>query len=231
MSNLRTMRQKLAGFRLLGLASALFVLVNLAVFALLSLRPGLLEGIWLSADRPWGIVTSIFTHVDAPHLIGNLGFFLLYCLLFTGVGWNDNQKSRRDSSRIFLAVALAAGVITNVVEFLAYWYPSGVTGPGSWGASGVVYASGGALLAFSLHSIPSVVRRIQRARRSEKRVGQWRLFVTVLPVIVIIWMFVCIQSGFGPGLAGVAHGLGFLLGFSMGMVLWALAERAGKRER
>ena len=46
----------------------------------------------------------------------------------------------------------------------------------------------------------------------------------MLPVIVIIWMFVCIQSGFGPGLAGVAHGLGFLLGFSMGVVLWALAE-------
>ena len=224
MSNLRTMRQKLAGFRLLGLASALFVLVNLAVFALLSLRPGLLEGIWLSADRPWGIVTSIFTHVDAPHLLGNLGFFLLYCLLFMGVSWNDDQKSRRDSSRIFLAVALAAGIITNVVEFLAYWYPRGITRPGSWGASGVVYASGGVLLAFSLHNIPLLVQRIQKARRSRKRVGRWQLFVTVLPVIVIIWMFVCIQSGFGYGLAGVAHGLGFLLGFSMGVVLWALAE-------
>ena len=219
----------LAGFRPLGLAFTLFSLANLAVFALVSCWPGLLEGLWLSADRPWGIVTSIFTHIDATHLFWNLGFFLLYCLLFMGVSWQTTSKLRRDSSRIFLAVALAAGIITNVIEFLACWYPSGVTSPGSWGASVVVFASGGALLAFSLHNIPSVVQKIQGARRSRKRIGQWQLFVALLPVIVIIWMFVCIQSGFGYGLAGVAHGLGFLLGFLMGMALWALVERAGKR--
>ncbi|MEM3723405.1 MAG: rhomboid family intramembrane serine protease [Candidatus Hadarchaeales archaeon] len=233
MATSRAMSRRLAGFRLLGIGVALFVLVNLTVFILISFRPELLEVLWLSADRPWGIITSIFAHADASHLFWNLLFFLIFCLFFTGVGWRDSPKVRRDSTKIFLAVALAAGIIANAEEFLALWYPSGITHLGSWGASGVVYASGGALLVFSIHKLPSVVEYIQKIRRSREKIDHREFFMAMLPAFIIIWMFMDILSGFGRGLAGITHGLGFLLGFLMATALWdfGIGEQKSRRKR
>ncbi len=44
----------LAGFRNVGLAFTIFSLLNLAIFATVSLWPELARALWLSANRPWG---------------------------------------------------------------------------------------------------------------------------------------------------------------------------------
>lgn len=54
----RGLSRHLAGFRDVGIAFTLFSLLNLTLFLLISLHPPLLEGLWLSTDRPWGILTS-----------------------------------------------------------------------------------------------------------------------------------------------------------------------------
>ncbi|MDI6884729.1 MAG: hypothetical protein QMD00_06400, partial [Hadesarchaea archaeon] len=122
MSNFaRAIRQKLAGFRPLGLAFTLFVLVNFAVFAALSLWPGLLGGFWLSADRPWGILTAAFAHEDPSHLIGNLGFFLFWTALFVMINWYNDKKTRRAHSKIFLWLIFISGFATNAIDFAVRW--------------------------------------------------------------------------------------------------------------
>lgn len=67
MSMYERLSRRLSGFRNVGLAFTLFSLLNLALYLLVSLYPPLLEVLWLSADRPWGIVTSAFVHRDLGH--------------------------------------------------------------------------------------------------------------------------------------------------------------------
>ena len=236
----RTQRflKHLAGFRLLGLAFTLFFLLNMVVFTLVSLWPSLLEGLWLSADRPWGVVTSIFVQQDPSHLFGNLGFFLLYGLLFIGVNWHHSAKSKHRLSRIFLGVISISTILVNVTEFLIWWYPSGITNLGGWGASGLVFASAGALLAFFFYSLQIRVQKIQKTRRPLKKISWSHLLVSLLPIIVIFWIFWCIRLDFfGSGRAGVVHGLGFLfgflgtIGFFLVCVFRGVTARVGSRRR
>jgi len=72
----------LSGFRPLTLAVILFLVPNIAVFFAVSLRPEIIEALWLSARTPWGIVTAAFLHREAAHLLQNLLGFLVAVVLF-----------------------------------------------------------------------------------------------------------------------------------------------------
>jgi len=176
--------RRLAGFRSVGLAFTIFTLLNLAVFSMISLwpptdtEPGLLGWLWLSADRPWGIVTSNFTNftLDGPsylHLAGNLegftlaaGFFVIVCLVL-------KVKDRRQWSRIFLWLVFLSGIVGSAIE-----YPSLIISQEpSYGASGIVYGALGVLLAACLRSLPAQMRALAKEhRRWARKRRKRRLF-------------------------------------------------------
>ena len=164
----------LVGFRSVGIAFTLFSLLNLALFLLITLHPPLLEGLWLSADRPWGILTSAFVHRDLGHLVSNLRGFMLAAGFFVVVNLHNRVRARRYSSRIFLWLIFLSGFVANGIGFLA-WYWAGVSGVHSWGASGIVYAGIGALLASALCNFPTHMRNFVKARRRRPRRGKRKL--------------------------------------------------------
>lgn len=235
MNSKENISRHLAGFRPIGTAFTLFSLLNLAVFALIYIWPGLLEGLWLSADRPWGILISAFTHADLGHLAGNLEGFVLAAGLFVGVTAIHRPPIRRRMSRAFLWLVFISGFAANALEYplhLAY-------GPGfhSWGASGVVYGALGVLLAVSLRSLPAHFRAIARehrrwaGRRRCRALFKFdrrslRTFPDLLCLAVVTTFLLMIftdTGGFlsaGPGVDVIAHGLGFLFGFLGSMVLF-----------
>ncbi len=217
----------LYGFHPLGLAFTLFALINLAVFALVSLWPGLLGGLWLSADRPWGILTSAFTHAELGHLAANLEGFVLAAGLFVVVTAVNPPPVRRRWSRAFLWLVFIACIAANILE-----YPVLLAGPdfNSWGASGIVYGAFGVLLAASLRSLPAHFRVIAREhRRWVGRRRRWGVFkfdrksLHVIPSLLSLAVLITLLSmiftdieGFlsvGPGVDVLAHGLGFLFGY------------------
>ncbi len=225
--------RRLTGFRSVGLAFTIFTLLNLAIFSLISLWPGLLDWLWLSADRPWGIVTSNFVQAELFHLAGNLegftlatGFFVTVCLVLK-VG------DRRRWSRVFLWLVFLSGIVGSAIEYPVLV----INGDFSWGASGIVYGALGVVLAACLRSLPAQIRALAKEhRRWRRKRRKWGLFrfdrrslrtfpnlmsLTILISFLLIiftdpWDFLSAR----PGVDVLAHGLGFLLGFLPAMVLF-----------
>ncbi|NLB26210.1 MAG: rhomboid family intramembrane serine protease, partial [Bacteroidales bacterium] len=59
----------------------IIIAINVVVFVVVRISPDLLGylGVWgrpLFLQRPWGLITSIFTHYDLFHLFANM--FTLY---------------------------------------------------------------------------------------------------------------------------------------------------------
>ena len=236
--------RRLAGFRSVGLAFTIFSLVNIAIYLLIFLHPPLLKGLWLSADRPWGIVTSAFVHRDLGHLVSNLREFVFAAGFFVVVNLHNRVRARRYSSRIFLWLIFLSGFAANGIEFLA-WHWGGVSGVHSWGASGVVYAGIGVLLASTLCNFPAHMRNFDKARRRRPRRGKrklrrkfdWSLvrstagllsMTLALTLLVLLFWNPGAFLSVGPGVNVLAHGLGFLLGFAPSMLLFHLRASRGE---
>lgn len=244
MSDIRSnLSRNLAGFRPLAKATVIFLVSNVAVFAILSLRPDLVGWLWLSADRPWGIVTSAFTHVDLDHIFGNVEGFMLSVLLFLTINLVYNRRARRRVSTHFLLLIFVAGIGANLLE-----YPLALSRPGdhSWGASGVVYGALGVAFASALSTLPvhlSIIAkdRRRRAGKSKRRLifsfdrHYLRTFPSLLALslsISVTLMLILDAGSFlnvAPGVDVFAHGVGFLLGF-LGFNILAFIDkrRAGK---
>lgn len=225
--------RRFAGFRNVGLAFTIFTLLNLAVFSLISLWPGLLDFLWLSADRPWGIVTSNFVQAEFPHLASNLegftlaaGFFVIVCLVL-------KVKDRRRWSRVFLWLVFLSGIVGSAIEYPVLVISQDV----SWGASGIVYGALGVLLAACLRGLPAHIRTFaEEHRRWARKRRKWglfkfdrkslRTFPSLMSLTILISFLLLIftdPAGFlsaAPGVDVTAHGLGFLLGLLPAMVLF-----------
>ncbi len=116
------------------------IFVNVLVFIATSLKSDLIYDLHLVpatfTSEPWTIVTSLFVHADLFHILGNmvtLYFFGTY--LTTLVGETK-----------FLATYFLGGLLGNVFYILyALYAPWGDSYIGVVGASGAVFAIGGAL--------------------------------------------------------------------------------------
>jgi len=143
-----------------------------------------LTPIWLP-KHPWTIVTSIFVHGSFTHILFNMiSLYFLGSFLIRAAG-----------DRSFLAVFFLGGLAGNVLfALLAHPYSTGV------GASGAIYALGGAL-AVMAPRIP--------------------VLVFPIPVPVPLWaaIIIFLFLSFVPGIAWEAHLGGLLLGLVAGIIL------------
>jgi len=240
MPNTAGFLRRLAGFRLVLLALVIFLVLNGALFALLSLYPPLLEWLWLSADRPWGILTSAFSHVDPEHIISNVEGFLLAAVFFILINVNNSPRVKRRLSRKFLLLSFLAGIGANLLE-----YPFALANPeiSSFGASGIVYGALGIVFANALQQLPVHFRVIRKWFGTKKggisRLNKWlqEVFPSLLAfsyALSILLMLFFDISGFlnvAPEVDIFAHGVGFLIGF-LGFTVWQLLEgEPEKRQR
>ena len=111
----------------------IIIAINVLVFIMVNIRPDLLpylglmpDGIW---QRPWQIISSVFTHYGFFHLFANM-----YTLYFFGSSVHQLLGERR-----FWLIYLAGGIAGSLAYILL--------SPGylAIGASGAVFALGGAL--------------------------------------------------------------------------------------
>ncbi len=220
----------LTDFRPVGIAFAIFLSSNIAVFALVSLFPWMLKWLWLSADRPWGIITSAFTHAELEHLTNNLVGFTFSSVLFVLANAINRPALRRRWAVAFFLLPFIAGIGANAIEYpLVLLRPSN-----SWGASGVVYGSIGVLLGSSIRNLPIYISAISKERRSSRKCkvrGLSKVFRKSLrntlyilsPAIAATFLLYIVldPSGFlseGPNVDVLAHGFGFLIGFLGSMI-------------
>jgi len=173
-----------------NLNAVLFLIaLNILTFIACLLRPGLFSFLGLTpallSQQPWTIVTSMFVHAGFGHILFNmislyfLGSFLL----------------RLTGERDFLIVYFLGGILGNVLFILlANPLLMGV------GASGAIFALGGALAA--------IAPRI-------------RVFVFPIPAPIPLWAAIALflVISFLPGIAWQAHLGGLILGLGAGFFL------------
>lgn len=167
---------------LIGVNILIFIVA--AFYQDLVFRLGLQPATWL--DRPWTIVTALFVHRDLWHILGNM--FTLYFLgefLISLVG-----------ERKFLIVYFLGGLAGNLV-YIALGAPFSI----AIGASGAIFAVGGALTAMR----PTV-----------------RVYVFPIPSPIPLWIAIIggfVIISFLPNVAWQAHLGGLALGLLAGYIL------------
>lgn len=152
--------------------------IDNAVVQLLGLVPARL------AEQPWTIVSSMFVHGSLMHILFNMiALFFLGSFVIRAVG-----------DRAFLAVYLLGGLMGNVL-FILLAHPQ-IMGIG---ASGAVYALGGALVVM----VPKVP-----------------VLIFPIPIPMPLWAAILIFFflSFLPGIAWQAHLGGLALGLVAGLV-------------
>ena len=171
--------QSTAIWVLIGLNLLFFIVARLVPTAILSL--GLMPAGIL--HRPWTILTSIFVHLSFGHILANmvtLYFFGRYLCMLIG------QKK-------FIIVYFTGGILGSL-----FYIWLGPTYTIAIGASGAVFALGGALVAM----IPKL-----------------RVFIFPIPVPLPLWGAVIggfLILTFLPGIAWPAHLGGLIFGLVIG---------------
>jgi membrane associated rhomboid family serine protease len=169
----------------------LIIGINLFVFISVHVRPDLLNYLALTPSevwsQPWQIITSVFTHYDVFHIFANM--FTLY---FFGMAIVQLLGTRR-----FWIIYIAGGIIGSLF-FIALAPITGDEFASAIGASGAVFALGGAL---------AVLR------------PQMRVMIFPVPVPMPLWVAVLggfVLLSFVGGIAWQAHLGGLLLGVLVG---------------
>ena len=166
------------------------IALNVLIFIITLLRPGTVIGLFgltpaLLPQHPWTIISSMFVHGGLAHILLNMiSLYFLGSFLIRAVG-----------EKTFLAIFFLGGLAGNVFfVLLADPYSTGI------GASGAIYALGGAL-AVMLPRVPVII--------------------VPIPVPVPLWVAILIflLLSFLPGIAWQAHLGGLFLGLIAGFIL------------
>jgi len=150
-----------------------------------------------------------------------------------------SPESRRRSSWLFLGLIFTAGFLADGIEFTV-WQLKGLQGVSSFGASGMVYAALGIVLASALYNIPkhlASIRDIMAARKKSDRDTR-RLTVPSFAIAAFLILLFEVFSDPGtffsvaPGIDVFAHVLGFFIGYfitAMVFTWWVLSEHKTRK--
>ncbi len=170
-----------------GLGIVVYIIITcLVVFVATTISPRLADAIVFKSyefpNHPWTIITSLFAHANIVHILSNmlvLYFFGTFLVSLVGERW-------------LLVVYFLGGIAGN----LLFWWL--VPGGEALGASGAIYALGGALL---------VLRPNQPT------------MMLFIPVTIPLWISIIVGFLLTFGAAGIAwqgHLGGLLLGVIAG---------------
>lgn len=182
--------------------------------------PSLSSFLWLSADRPWGIITAVFLHTDPLHLLNNILGFCAWSVIFIVLNIPVSGRVYRFNSWIFPRTLLLSAFMTNLVDYVVHWYPRGATSTGALGFSGAVFASAGVCSALSLALLCASIREFRKPGPSKAKVA--RLCFYALAIVLVAYAihdpakFLIAE----PGVNVFAHAAGFFIGMMSSLILF-----------
>jgi hypothetical protein len=173
-----------------------------------------------SSHTPWGIVTSLFIHGGGLwHLSNNLVALFALFLLLSMSNLNSSTRERRVIIIFLLISIFLAAVVSNFLWVMLV--PNGITS----GLSGVVFATEGVLVAFSLRNSMTMFRLAKRDTKEEKRAQT----LWMLNLLVFLLSFIQIVSNprlflnVAQGVNSFVHGVAFLSNFSL-TITWSFLK-------
>jgi membrane associated rhomboid family serine protease len=175
-----------------------YIFVNIAGFSGLDISRSIIPNLGLSlagfSHHPWTVVSYMFTHTDFWHLLLNM-----ITLYFFGSFLNRLIGLRR-----FLAVYFIGGLIGGLFVLLFSWPPFGSPYIPTIGASGAIFALGGALAVLT---------------------PKLKVIIFPIPVPMPLWVAILVSFlvlAFLPNVSWQGHLGGLLFGLLAG---WFLRKR------
>jgi membrane associated rhomboid family serine protease len=204
------------GFQIVFIADLFLIILGLVVSCIAIRFPFLMNFLAVSVNTPWGILTSLLLHKDWLHFSQNMISLLFYAFLFATTNMHLISQEKGKRSSFFLRVIFFSAILANVIWIIILPKEKSI------GSSGIVYASVGTTMGFSLNNtfrdFRSMWRNLKKKNISlknflkENLLGIWNLFVFSLILIYII----IDPAGFlsaGLGVNTVVHFTGFLMAF------------------
>ena len=170
----------------------LLIAINFLLFVATRINPSLIFGLLglqpiAFTARPWTIVTSMFVHAGIGHIVANMITLFFFGRFLSGLVGGRNC----------LIIYFVGGILGNVCYLLLPPSPLSI----AVGASGAIFALGGALAAM----VPKV-----------------RVFVFPIPAPLPLWVAVIggfLIISFLPQVAWQAHLGGLVFGLIVGLFL------------
>lgn len=195
------------------------LLVSSVLYLGFLMYPGLNDFLAASRTTPWGIFTSLFVHTGIEHYVFNVSSLFLFCMLFAVCNsfLSENQKRRR--MYFFIATSFCSAVIANLVWIIL------IPQTGTLGASGLVYASEGIILGFTVFNSLGIMN--WKAYKTKDRFARLVIASNLAVLVAIVFEIVLSASvflGVGAGVNAGVHGLAFISGYGV-TALFGLVER------
>jgi len=196
-------------FKAIFLTFMIVLVLSVTIYGASLIDPRL-SGIFVASPRtPWGIVTSVFTHSELQHLGFNLTALFVYFMIFiTSNIFLPNEESERRVRFFLLTIFLMA--ITSNLAWIILRPDINTTG-----ASGLVFASEGAVTGFTLLNS---FRLIDVGKQDSKR-RKLLLIVYLYNLALFVFLFLQIVLApslflnVAPGINAFVHGIAFYINF------------------
>jgi membrane associated rhomboid family serine protease len=206
-------------FKKLFLAYGIVLSISGLVYAVFSVYSNINSVLEDSRSTPWGIVTSIFAHSSLDHITLNMSVLFVFVFLFAFCNCTFPSQDKRKIEAFFLVSSFGSAIIANALWLFVRNNPS-------VGASGLVYATEGNLLGFSLANGWQLFyfSKLKAQKPSIVLIVIMNLLVFVL-FSYRIFLEPSIFLSVGQGVNIIAHGVSFLLCFSISILWYHLFAR------
>lgn len=214
-----TIAKGILAFRRVFLIYIMVLLISGLVYAVFLVYPNLNSMLEDSRSTPWGIVTSIFAHSSLGHITLNMSVLLVFVFLFAFCNCTFPSQDKRKIESFFLVSSFGSAIIANVLWLF-------VTNNPSVGASGLVYATEGNLLGFSLFNGLQFLYFYKLKVQKPTTV-----FIVIMNLLVFalfayqIFLNPAIFLSIGQGVNIIAHGVSFLLCFFISILWYRLSGK------
>lgn len=222
----RLIWKALLRFKIVYLTFPLVSIPSVLIYTASLMFPWLNDILVASPRTPWGIITSIFTHLEAQHLVLNMAGLLAFLLLFATSNILLSEEEIRRRILFLLSVMFVIATLSNL--FWVILIPNvNVTG-----ASGLVFASEGVVIGFALLNS---LRLKDIAEHSVKE-KEFLLAICAYNATIFVGFFLQILFapelflGVAPGVNVYIHGIAFYISFLLTVLCfstlpWLMARK------
>lgn len=198
-------RKGIPKFKAVFLAFLVVLILSVAIYGLSLVNPLIIDIFVASPRTPWGVVTSLFTHLEIQHLTLNLTALFGYFAIFitSNIFLSSEEIERR--IRFFLLTIFIMSITSNLTWIILR------PDINTTGASGLVFASEGAITAFALINSFRLIDIRKHDLKGQKLLLAIYLYNFALFVFLFLYIILAppLFLNVAPGVNAFVHGIAF----------------------
>jgi membrane associated rhomboid family serine protease len=203
--------------KLLFLTFMMIFVISGAIYVLSSTYPMLNDILKASPTTPWGIVTSLFVHEGLEHLAFNMAGLFAFFFLFSVTQLHLSKQEVEKRVSLFLIAMFLMAIFSNIL------WTTLVPQASTAGSSGLVFASEGIFMGFTLLNGLQIMDLFKDEWRGRKRL--MAIYLCNLAIFGVLFVQIVFAPqvflNVAPAVNAFVHGVSFLGSFFL-TFFWSL---------